>query len=202
MRFFLALLTVVCISAFWGCGSGEPGEGDFPAPGAMRVVSIERISLSGPSLFPDGSFRDWPEKGVLKSFHSPDPKASSIARESNGKEGFSVAQKFLQPATDAQKQFGALVPLKPKTKYRLEVTASSPDSARADVVVYDAKDGKANKALANPLLQIAASEKLYTCSGVFQTEDLPDVLIETRLSKEAKAPATMVWHNWSVYAEK
>lgn len=206
MREIASLIIItVCALGITACGKSDRSEDSAPPPGAMRVVSVEPIEAPpAPSILPNGDFRDWPEDAPAPTnFRAPNPDLSAITRQPISQEqggGFEVLQTWKQ--TDFRnpwnRRFGGFADVKPQTKYRVEVKASSPDDSHAEIIVYEVDPKGDTTLLVNGLIQIAATAKMYTYTGEFQTKDNPRVFIESGHPNKAKLPSNILWHEWDL----
>ncbi len=179
----------------------SPEQGGGKA-GSMRIAGVEPIDTPPPpSILPNGDFRDWPAgEPAPKGYQPPSPKYSVIMRQPKNDGGFEVKQTWTANdyAKASQDRFGVLVEVKPDTQYILEVTATNPDKANAEIVLMTQAEDKKRDLLANHFITIKASSPSTTYSNVFETGKTRLVLIIPGLCANEPTPSSVIWSKFAV----
>ena len=192
-------LALLALTAPPGCGAKD---GDSPpAPGAMRITSVEKSEAPlPPSRLANGNFADWPEgEAAPKGFQAPAAEFSSLTREAVEGGGFIAVQKWTQndvKAPSAQR-FGVYVEVRPNTHYVFEVAASTPDGGRAEILAFEAlKDGSLKRI--GHVLQTKPSPETSVVKADFVSGEATRIFFESGQMNRGKVPCTIAWHSWAL----
>jgi hypothetical protein len=196
-----------------GCG-GSPEAGDYPAPGAVKVISVTPVdaySAAG-SLILNGDFTEWwAGSPCPTNFLPPDMRLAEIARVTDEKaKGFAVKQIWKAPdkSQNILKHFRAELKLEPDTDYVFQaaVTNGGRGTPRISMIEGEAGGEEAIQPIALVTLenypnlfrwyetgfrtQRGGNSVLFTHTMTDEGRDRPEVIWHTmRLFKKGSAPA-------------
>lgn len=202
------ILTWSCLIAagalLCSCAQEAPDEGGYPPPGAMRVVSMERIeqSASTQSLLPNGDFAQWwAGAPVPNGFQAPAPDDSSIGRETIADKMVMVQQWKQNSATTllASMLRAESMPLVKGRRYRVRITAASPAGRVAMLGLWQQNDQAVWQPLVHHFLTLQpAAHGVKTYQKDFTAErDGPVALAASSVGAETgENPA--VWVQWEL----
>lgn len=203
MRNYL-LLTVFMLPVLQACTPAPEAGGAYPAPGTLRMISVERVEEGGASaLLPNGAFEEW--HGGLPAptgFRAPSAASeSTLLRDAKaghlGATGYTARQTWTGPGSSADpaEAFGATVQLKPNTNYRLEAIASATAGMGAAISAVEAGQAAGSRVIARSVLEVRG-EAPARYTGTFTTLAGGEVILSSRALGDSTLPGSVIWSAW------
>lgn len=202
----MRLITAIGLSCLGAsCGNPPSQPPDYPKPGEMRVVSIEKIAVDNvpQNLITNGDFSEWYVGAPMPTgFSAPkDPAVSSIQRgDPQGGPGQHAAEQTWRQsdaeAPPAELFHTVVKGLKPNTVYRLAVNALPADSTTVSISVWELKSAKEIGGRWPDLIEIGSAEESRSSANTFVTNRTGTLLIAAHANARTEFPAQVLWREW------
>ena len=190
--------------ALLGCSAPSAAPGDLPAPGTMRVVSVEPLAGApedASNLLVNGYFKDWWAGAPAPSgFGPPAAEFSSLERVVQQDGSIACVQRWKKSdlgVGHTSRFYAELKGAKAEQAYELVITAQSVDGCSAVVHAFEIEaEGSAPVSVSGDIVIPPAAKTATEFKHTFSTKKGGQLLLVARAKDKETPPGKIIWGPW------